>query len=160
MSQNYDKGLAELARLALARNGRAVSNPKTSSRALILVLGPLYAIRWAGEVIAIVGAELIRKLLCRLRNPQLGEENCEITHALLAASLLLPYAITPRHWGIWASLISRYNPYEATDLEFWAGQTPRLQQSRIWTPTDLPGPGKDEISALPDDVGPQDHAII
>ena len=57
MSQNHDKGLAELARLALAQTHIAVKDPSSSARRLILALEPIYAANWTGRVLAIVGAE-------------------------------------------------------------------------------------------------------
>ena len=75
MTQNHDKGLAELARLALAQTHIAVKGPSSSARRLILALEPLYAVNRAGEVLAIVGAGEIRKLLCLLRSSNMGKEN-------------------------------------------------------------------------------------
>ena len=56
MTQNHDKGLAELARLALAQTHVAVKDPTSSARRLLLALEPLYAVNWTGKVLAIVGA--------------------------------------------------------------------------------------------------------
>lgn len=150
MTQNHDKGLAELARLALTRADKAIANPKTSARTIILVIEPLFAINWAGKVLAIVGAGQIRTILWRLRNSHLGPDNYTKIHARLTKSLILPDTITPRVWGIWADLINRYNQFETADLEDWARAKLQPQHSRIWNPTDLTGLSKGEISALSD----------
>ena len=150
MTQNHDKGLAELARLALAQTHIAVKDPTCSARRLILALEPLYAVDWTGKVLAIVGVEKIRKLLCLLRSSNLGKENYAKIHAHLTRSLILPDTIAPREWGIWTDLINRYNLYEADSLEAWAGWAVKLQNSRVWNPADLSTLDKEEIFALCD----------
>ena len=58
---NHDKGLAELARLALAKTQIAAKGPCSSTGILILALEPLYAANWSGMVIPIVGAEVYER---------------------------------------------------------------------------------------------------
>ena len=137
MSKNHDKGLAELARLALRQTDIAVRDPRSSARRLILALEPLYAVNWAGKVLSIVGPQEIRELLCRLRNSHLGNENYSKIKAHLTRSVILPDTITPREWGIWADLINGYNLYENDSLEAWATWTLQLQASRVWNPSGL-----------------------
>ena len=152
--------MAELARLALAQTHIAVKDPTCSARRLLLALEPLYAVNWTGKVLAIVGAEKIRKLLCLLRSSNLGKENYAKIHAHLTRSVILPDTITPREWGIWTDLINRYNLYETDSLEAWAGWTIKLQNSRVWNPADLSTMEKEEIFALDDHLRGQGCLII
>ena len=150
LTQNQDKGLAELARLALRQTDVAVRDPKCSDSRLILALGSLYAVNWTGKVLSMVGREEIRELLCRLRNSYLGRGNYLKIKARLTRAVILPDTITPREWGIWADLINRYNLYENASLETWAGWGPQLQASRVWNPAGLSSLTKGEIFALDD----------
>ena len=160
MSQNHDKGLAELARLALRQTDIAVRDPRSSARRLILALEPLYAVNWTGKVLSIIGPQKIRELLCRLRNSNLGQENYMKIKAHLTRSVILPDTITPREWGIWTDLINRYNLYETDSLEAWADWTLRLQASRVWNPADLSSLTKEEIFALDDDREAKGRLIL
>ena len=107
--------MAELSRLPLARADRAVANPQTSAQTLILVIEPLFAINWAGEVLAIVGAENANPPP-PVEGPRLVKERYAKIRARLADSLIHPDTITPWEWGIWAGIIKRYNLFETSDL--------------------------------------------
>ena len=160
MSQNHDKGLAELARLALRQTDIAARDPHSSARRLILAIEPLYAVNWTGKVLSMIGPQKIRELLCRLRNSNLGNENYLRIKAHLTRSVILPDTITPREWGIWTDLINRYNLYETEPLEAWASWTLQLQGSRVWNPADLSTLTREEIFALDDDRRAEGRLIL
>ena len=74
MTRNHDKGLAELERLALAQTHIAAKGPSSSARRLILALGPLYAVKWVGEALAIVCAEKYASYYAFSEAPTWGRE--------------------------------------------------------------------------------------
>ena len=91
---------------------------------------------------------------------QLGEGNYTKIHANLTRSLILPDTIAPCEWGIWANLTNRYNLYGNGSLEEWADWAIKLQNPRVWNPSDQPTLGNEEISALDDHLVGREQLIL
>ena len=145
-----DRRSAALARLALVKANITVQDPTSSAQKLAVAIGPLYAINWTSSALSIIGRENIRKLIYRLRNSKLGRGSYLAQHSHLTRSLILPNTVTPREWGLWSDLLSKYNLHENATTQEWADLLVKLQVSRIWNPTGICFLHRDEARAVDD----------